>query len=405
MSVRSRVEQEFGQILVDDYLLDGVVPIPVATPSTLEEAQALLYLAHSEGWAVIPAGRCRGLHIGNLPTRADLIVSTVRLQSLLSHEAADMVAVVQAGCTLQNLQQELAKTSQWLPIDPPHGLHSTLGGIVATASSGPLKYSRGGIRDYLIGIKVIHSDGRITKAGGTVVKNVAGYDLMKLYTGSYGTLALLVELNFKLRPAPPADATLIVSAPEPSRLLTLTSCISGAAALDLLSPQACQRLFSSEGWGLALRLLGTDSAVEVLHERINRLLLSENLEARLEDSSLWQRVGKLDEGWEVCLNIAALPSQLKFLLELLENSLKRVCDGWAVECQVGSKVMVYLPICPAPELVIDLRRHFPVMIERAPVELKRQLDCRALDGAQLKLMRAIKKSLDPADMFSPGRMF
>lgn len=409
MNVRDRVEQEFGQIWVDspeDYVLDGLAPIPVAAPVTLEQAQALLRLAASEDWAVIPAGKGRGLHIGNLPTRADLIISTIRLHNLLSHEAADMVAVVQAGCTLQNLQKELAKANQWLPIDPPYASHSTLGGIVATASTGALRYSRGSVRDYLIGIKVIHSDGRITKAGGTVVKNVAGYDLMKLYTGSYGTLALLVELNFKLRPAPPTDVTIVVSAPEPTKLLGLIPRASGVAALNLLSPQAsCRVLESTTGWTLAFRLIGTDSAICTLHERLNRLLLSEHLDFRLEDSVFWQRLEQLDKGWAVCLRIPTLPSQLEELLKLLETTLERVCNGWAVECQIGSKTTVYLPVCPTPEIVTSLRQHFPVMLERAPVELKRQLDCRGLSGAQLQLMKAIKKRLDPADMFSPGRMF
>ncbi len=406
MKVRTRIEEEFGQIWVDrpeDYALEGIEAPPVAAPSSLEEAQALLRLAAAEGWAIIPAGSGIGLHIGNPPVKADLIVSTARLQSLLSHEAADMVAVVQAGCTLHHLQTELAKAKQWLPIEAPQ--EATLGGIVATASPSPLKYSRGGVRDYLIGLKVIHSDGRVTKAGGTVVKNVAGYDLMKLYTGSYGTLALIVECNFKLRSVPPADTTVIVFAPEPVRLLSLISRARGVAAIDLLSPEACRKVLISTEWALAFRLLGTQAAISILQERLHSLFEAEGLKSKVESSEFWQRLTGLDKHWKVCLCIAAFPSQLKHLLELLETTLKRVCDGWAVECQVGAQVRVYLPTCPDADIISGLRRHFPVMLERAPVELKKQLDCRALSGAQLELMRAIKKSIDPANMFSPGRMF
>lgn len=406
MNVRARIEEEFGQICVDrseDYALEGIEPLPVAAPSSLEEAQALLRLAAVEGWTIIPAGNGTRLHIGNPPSKADLIVSTARLQNLLSHEAADMVAVAQAGCTLHHLQAELAKAKQWLPVEAPRA--ATIGGIVATASPSPLKYSKGGVRDYLIGIKVIHSDGRVTKAGGTVVKNVAGYDLMKLYTGSYGTLALVVECNFKLRPAPPADTTVIVFAPEPVRLLNLISRARDVAAIDLLSPEACRRMLMSTEWALAFRLLGTQAAISVLQERLHSLFEAAGLQSKVESSEFWQRLNELDKHWEVCLRVAAFPSQLKHLLELLETTLKRVRDGWAVECQVGAQVRVYLPACPDADIITSLRRHFPVMLERAPLELKKQLDCRALSGAPLELMRAIKKSLDPADMFSPGRMF
>ena len=128
------------------------------------------------------------------------------LQQILEHAPEDMTVSTQAGITLAALQSHLAQRGQWLPLDPPHQEQTTLESILATNASGPRRMGYGTIRDYLIGIKVILADGRLIKAGGKVVKNVAGYDLCKIFVGSHGTLGAIVETTFKLRPLPEQES-------------------------------------------------------------------------------------------------------------------------------------------------------------------------------------------------------
>ena len=154
-------------------------------------------------------------------TQADLIVSTRQMKRLLKHEPADLVATAEAGMTLSDFQNQLAQTGQWLPIDPPDDGSITLGGAVATGSNGPQSFGYGSLRSFVIGMRAVLADGKQIKAGGNVVKNVAGYDLCKLFTRSHGTLGIITELNFKLRPLPPETRTIVAKGSRDS-LLTNT---------------------------------------------------------------------------------------------------------------------------------------------------------------------------------------
>ena len=158
-------------------------------------------LAGSEGWTVAPAGAGTFLGVGN-PTAVNIILSTTRLQRLINHEPADLVASAEAGLALDSFNETLSRGGQCLPLDPPDDGRASLGGVVATGMSGAQGWGYGLPRSFVIGMKVVLADGKSRKAGGRVVKNVAGYDLCKLFTGSYGTLGVICEVTFKLRPRP-----------------------------------------------------------------------------------------------------------------------------------------------------------------------------------------------------------
>src|SRR5690606_26912457 len=143
------------------------------------------------------------MHLGNPIPHVDLVVSLERLNQVIEYEPADMTVVVQAGIPLLRLQQVLGERRQFLPLDPPVSPTATVGGCLATRASGPLRAAFGALGDRLLGVKVVLADGRITKAGGKVVKNVAGYEMGRLYTGSLGALAIVVEMAFKVHPLPP----------------------------------------------------------------------------------------------------------------------------------------------------------------------------------------------------------
>jgi glycolate oxidase FAD binding subunit len=181
----------------------GVMPRYVASPASVAEASAVMRAAAAEGMAVVPRGTGSRLDWGSPPARCDLVVDTGRMNQVLEHTAGDQVVQVQAGVRLDQLARVLAQAGQRLALDPPSGA-GTVGGVLATGAAGPLRLRYGTGRDLLIGITVVRADGTVARSGGKVVKNVAGYDLGKLFAGSYGTLGLIAEATFRLHPAPGA---------------------------------------------------------------------------------------------------------------------------------------------------------------------------------------------------------
>ncbi|MCY3556341.1 MAG: FAD-binding oxidoreductase [Gemmatimonadetes bacterium] len=191
------------------HAVEGVVPSAVVAPGSLESLAATVQMASELGYAVIPRGGGTKMDFGHPPSRADIVVSMERLNRIVAHEPADQTATVEAGITMAGLQAGLGKRGQFLPLDPPHGDEGTLGGVLATNASGVLRTSFGTARDLVIGARVVQADGTVVRSGGQVVKNVAGYDLNKMYIGSLGTLGILAEVNLKLQPLPSAGRLLI----------------------------------------------------------------------------------------------------------------------------------------------------------------------------------------------------
>jgi glycolate oxidase FAD binding subunit len=203
-----------------DDAVAGVMPRYVASPASVAEASAVMRAAAAEGMAVVPRGTRARLDWGSPPARCDLVVDTGQMNQVLEHAAGDQVVRVQAGVRLDELAQVLAQAGQRLALDPPPAGSSgrrggdaaadggpaagTVGGVLATGAAGPLRLRYGTGRDLLIGITVVRADGTVARSGGKVVKNVAGYDLGKLFAGSYGTLGLIAEATFRLHPAPGA---------------------------------------------------------------------------------------------------------------------------------------------------------------------------------------------------------
>src|SRR5690349_17900662 len=196
-------ERSLSQIVGDEYISSSNGTVTVS-PASAEEISEILKLASSERWTVVPVGG-----MGWIKSTANLIVSTRRLNRIIEHEPADLIAIAEAGVTLTDFNAKLAENGQWLPLDPPDDGRATLGGVVATGIGGPQQFGYGRPRGSVIGMRVALADGSMIKAGGRVVKNVAGYDLCKLFTGSYGSLGIITELNFKLRPRPAREATVI----------------------------------------------------------------------------------------------------------------------------------------------------------------------------------------------------
>ncbi|MBA3310027.1 MAG: FAD-binding oxidoreductase, partial [Nocardioidaceae bacterium] len=184
-----------------DDSIDGVLPRHVATPSTTDETAELLRVAAHHGLHVVASGAGTKQRWGNPPSSLDLVVQTTAMTGVVEHAAGDLITVVRAGTALADLQGVLAEAEQQLALDSSFP-SATVGGIVATDTSGPRRVLYGTVRDLLIGITFVRADGVVAKAGGKVVKNVAGYDFGKLLTGSYGTLGVITEVALRLHPLP-----------------------------------------------------------------------------------------------------------------------------------------------------------------------------------------------------------
>ena len=251
----------------------GVVPSFVASPSSTAEVSALLRAAASAGLAVVPRGAGTGLSWGMPPSACDLVVDTRAMDQVLEHAAGDLVVRVQAGATIGQLAVALASAGQELALDAP--AEATVGGVVATGTAGPRRFRYGAPRDLLIGMTVVRADGVIAHSGGKVVKNVAGYDLGKLFTGSQGTLGLITEATFRLHPRP-AAAAFVTAEFGPGERAEAVAAVSSAAgsplvpsAVELDWPGGSQRMLR-----VGVLLEGTAPGVAERAKRMSELLSS-----------------------------------------------------------------------------------------------------------------------------------
>jgi glycolate oxidase FAD binding subunit len=392
----------------------------VAFPRDLNELSEVMKLAHEERWRVIPAGAGTWLELGNRPTQLNLIVSTGRMNRALEYEPADLTATIEAGCALEDFNRMAAEHHQFIPLDPFGDRAMTIGGVIASASSGPARAAYDTPRDWLIGITVVHADGRVSKAGGKVVKNVAGYDLCKLYTGSYGTLAVIAEMSFKLRALPPLEKTIVFYAGAPDPLCAMLSRFTDSplqpTAVELISPSDSLPLERGR-FALALRFLNEPETVDSQIEEVKALgaelqhaVLSEG-----EAAAFWQtyRDSEVSPGWEFSLRMTGLPADLPamladagrilpraFLRAHAANGILRIHaeTGWLDELKTRLQ----------PRKIAELRRAAQsrggqLLIVRAPGEISDQLDVWGEAGATADLMRALKARFDPDGLLNPGR--
>jgi len=270
---------------------DANISSNVIFPGSTEEISEILKLASRERWNVLPAGGMTWLKPQH-KTAANLIVNTSRLNRIIEHEPADLIAIAQAGVKLVDFNAKLKENGQWLPLDPPDDGRATVGGVVATGLGGAQQFGYGRPRGSVIGIKVVRADGSAIKAGGRVVKNVAGYDLCKLFTGSYGTLGIITEVNFKLRPRPAREATVIVTGATPDLLSSVRRILDARlfpVAAEIVSRAFANRLgITSADPALLVRFAGNEKGVAYQVE--GALAQLSRAEVMLDDTQLWQAV-------------------------------------------------------------------------------------------------------------------
>jgi len=386
--------------------VEGVEPEFVVEPGSVEEVSGIMKLAAREGLAVAPRGGGTKMHIGDPPRRLDLIVSTARMNEVLEHTPGDQIVRLQAGVKLEDLQKYVSSSDQMLAIDPPES-GATVGGIVAANSSGPRRYRYGTIRDLIIGITVVLHDGTVAKAGGKVVKNVAGYDLSKLFTGSLGTLGIIATANFRLHPRPEASRTVAVEVIEPQQ--------AQAAAQAIVHSQveatAVELHYGENEKLLAVLLESISGGIDAKAETAS-FLLKQFGEVRTLSQEEADRLGSLTSP-KVVLKIGAPPVDLAAVLESVLGAAERkglahpritghagtgvTLVGFSQENEDGAAGFV------EEMREIWVRRGGSVTLQRAPLTLKQRVSTWDNGGDYLGLVRRVKEKFDPRGGMNPGR--
>lgn len=357
----------------------GVEPAFVAAPSTVEEAAAVMRAAGELGLTVVPRGGETRLDWGCPPSSCDLLVDTAALDRVVEHAAGDLIVKVEAGLPMDRLAEVLAGKGQQLALDTPVA-GSTVGGTLATAAAGPRRLRYGSPRDLLIGITVIRADGTVAKAGGKVVKNVAGYDLGKLFTGSYGTLGLIVEATFRLHPIPAAQAYVTATAGS----LTAAHEIAQRVAHSLAVPSAVEADRPPGGKvTLAVLIEGLAASLPARTAEV-AALLGPDAEISETAPDWW---GSYPDG-STLMESSQIPPGLDHL-----HVRGSIASGhW----HIGTS--------EDPEQAIRTIRELGggVIVRFAPEKVRERVDLWGPVPA-LGLMRRVKDQFDPGHRLSPGR--
>jgi glycolate oxidase FAD binding subunit len=393
----------------------------VAYPQSIEELSEMLKFAAAEGWRIVPAGAGTWLEMGNRIAQFHLLVSTAKMQRVLEYEPADLTCTVEAGVALQSFNEQAAEHNQFIPLDPFGNTRGTLGATVATASYGPLRCQYGTPRDWLIGARVVHVDGTITKAGGKVVKNVAGYDLCKLYAGSYGTLAVLAEMSFKMRARPMVERTQVFYAETAEPLCALSARMMDSdlqpTAWELISPQPDLSI-DETSYALILRFWNEEAETAEWQLREAQRLGGELLHTTLsaaDSTEFWQAYHERETAgdWAFSLRATSLPADVGAMLADVQRlmpaaTLRAHAANGVVRILGGNDILDEVRPRFRSKLLVELReamqaRGGQLVILRAPDEVKNQLDVWGDVGTNVTLLRGIKEQYDPQHRLNYGR--
>jgi len=435
--------------------VEGVVPSAVVAPGSLESLAATVQMASELGYVVIPRGGGTKMDFGHPPSRADIVVSLERLNRIVSHEPADQTATVEAGITMAGLQAGLGKRGQYLPLDPPHGDAGTLGGALATNASGVLRTSFGTARDLVIGARVVQADGTVVRSGGQVVKNVAGYDLNKMYIGSLGTLGILAEVNLKLQPLPAAGRLLIGtmagigevvecafrvmdSEVMPSFLEVASPAARSLLAGEVAGPGARSRsdgvveghLGDNRDFAVVAGMIGTDETVDWQAGECERLFRDsgaadvisvdgDGYRRMLDGMRAFPGGGLLRPGMgpAVTCRAGVTPDGVEALFRMADEGCRRLSIGCGLLSHFASGHVAFVfyrdgtfresDLEGLASLFADLRNASEeqgiFVVEHAPAALKERVGVWGSSRGNRPIMEMLKNRFDPKGTLNPGR--
>jgi len=392
----------------------------IVQPSTPGEVAAAMKRASDEGRSMVIRGAGTKMDWGRPAARIDVVLDMRRLNRVLTHAHGDLTATVEAGATLRDVNDTLSRLGQGLPIDPAFADEATIGGILATNDSGPLRHRYGAPRDLILGVHLATTDGVLTKAGGQVVKNVAGYDLSKLIAGSFGSLAAIVSATFKLFPIPEASKTMRVAVADEASLTQVVRRMMGsqlepmAFEVDVRSrstqnPQHKNFPASSASpaFSVLLRFASlpvvVDAQVAGATEALRGIATSIEVVEGYAERTLWRaQATRLWDGAGAIVRASWLPASIAAVLSELPAGAELV--GRAA---IGAG-LVRLDGDEAEQArVIGQLRHSPhvgnVVVLRGSAALKGLVDVWGPQGDRQRLSSAIKHAFDPNGVLNAGR--
>jgi glycolate oxidase FAD binding subunit len=404
------------------FVIEGRTPAAAVFPGTADEVAAVVRAAAAAGTAIVPWGGGTAVAVGEPPPPAALVLGLRRLARLVEHEPGDLTATVEAGLTLAVLQDTLRARGQWLSLDPPDPQRATAGGIIAADASGPRRHLYGTVRDLLIGLTVVTAEGAIVRGGGKVVKNVAGYDLPKLFVGAWGTLGVVVEATFKLRPLPDEERLLAV------RFDRLKDCGAAARSLlagdlipnavDIVDPAAAAAL----GLGNAAALVvGFDGLREQVDWQVAELTALAGPLGGRDVATLppatWPRLATIArdaiDSRAALMRFSVLPTLVAETMEQGAQAARQrgLASAWAAHAGVGVIEAALRAGRDAADVVAVLTEWRALAttggghatLTWAPLAVKSQVPVWSDAGPAGRIMQRIKAQLDPHNVLNPGR--
>jgi len=384
----------------------GAHPLGIASPGSVEELRGVLAAATRVGVGVVPLGG--GTDRGSeAPSGPFVVLSMRRLAGIEDYEPADLTLTAAAGTSLADLERTVTERGQWLPVDPPHRQRRTLGGLVATGAAGPLGTTYGAPRDHVLGLTCVTGDGRVLRLGGRVMKNVAGFDLVKLVVGSRGTLGVVTSATVRLFPRPEEDRALVVREGRPGELIPLAR----AVATSPVIPASAVLVAPAPGGGggaLIIRLQGASAAVDADAERI---LAGSTVAAErvlgADAAELFDVTADHAADGEVVVRATALPAALAEVVAAVSEAL----PGAAVSADVlagRTRAAVGDAAVTSAAALTALRARLETLggslsLERAPSELVAAVGAYGARGRSGALAASLRLRFDPGGVLSPGR--
>jgi glycolate oxidase FAD binding subunit len=385
---------------------------PVVVPSSVEEAGAVIREARSRKEGIFPRGRGTQLEVGYPPSRSGIILETTAWQQVVDYPSRDLTITVQAGISVGQLQAVLAEQGQWLPVDVPQAATATLGGSLAVNVSGPRRYGYGTWRDYVIGIRFLQDEGVEVQGGGRVVKNVAGYDLMKLQIGALGTLGVITQVTLKVRPKP-ERSTAILFGSTAEELGPMLDLLHRSATRPVAVEAMNQATWDAMGlppsrpdtpWlilvGYEEKAVTVDWQVRTVQEEVRRAGVSAEGIELAEPEALWQRI----TDWPsqsprpVVEKVRVRPSRVADALRQAAQT-----EDWVHAHALSGILWRHRQQLPHPENTDEDRG----ILWRVPPQSKGALWLWGADppASTWAFLRELKRTLDPDNVFNPGRLF
>ena len=390
----------------------------------------MLQWAHRNDIAVYPSGGRTLSNLGNTLTRPGIALDMTGLNRMVDFQPADLTVRVQAGMTVSQLDATLSQDGKYVPLAPPLAHRATVGGTLATGISGPMRAAYGLPRDWLIGISVVGADGTMSKAGGQVVKNVTGYDLNRLYTGSLGTLAVITEATFKITPAPTAWAAIIAGFQNNSVAVAacrnLLSQPFAPQALHILSPAAAHRMqdsnVSSGSGPVAIALIAgrpasvkrrVEDTTSAWRDATTALHIAEQEAIELAEALADLPVNPSDPP-SVCVRLNTSPDALEQLLALDEQGIGGEPPGIVADAGFGGGRLMWWGGFSG-ENPVQVAEHLrqiqfaaaslggDAIVETSPQAVRELIDVWGPAPSGMEIMRRIKRQFDPKGLLNPGR--